>query len=339
MIHLPARFWKWRMRGAALYFINQIHSGEKTAPLGDYNGIIATDMMSMADFKALAGKKCPPAFVYFHENQITYPLAPGESRDFQFGFTNISTACAADQIIFNSKTHLDDFFSHLSPFLKKMPEYRPMWIIDAIRAKSGVIYPGCRFPAKMEPLPADVDAPPLIIWNHRWEFDKNPEEFFQALTRIHEKGYDFRLALLGENYQHVPKEFIKARDLFGDKIVRYGYVESKEEYIGWLKQGSVVVSTSRQENFGISVIEAVRHGCFPLLPTRLSYPEIIPAEFHDEALYTDQNDLEEKLSLFLEKPFRLNEARQKIARAMGVFSWENVIDLYDESLENLAQSG
>jgi len=49
--------------------------------------------------------------------------------------------------------------------------------------------------------------PPLVIWNHRWEFDKNPELFFSVLGQVDETGKRFRLALLGENYQNVPQAF------------------------------------------------------------------------------------------------------------------------------------
>ncbi|MBW1764571.1 MAG: DUF3524 domain-containing protein, partial [Deltaproteobacteria bacterium] len=86
LLTLPARFWKWRMRGAALHFFEKIESIER------YDGLITCDLMSVSDLKALLGPACPPILVYFHENQLTYPLAPGESIDFQFGFTDITTA-------------------------------------------------------------------------------------------------------------------------------------------------------------------------------------------------------------------------------------------------------
>lgn len=104
LLTLPARFWKWRMRGAALYFLKKISSVEK------YDGLITTDIMSLSDFKALCKPSCPPAMVYFHESQMTYPLAPGEHMDFQFGFTDITTGLAADRVVFNSHTHFDTFF-------------------------------------------------------------------------------------------------------------------------------------------------------------------------------------------------------------------------------------
>jgi len=334
LLTLPARFWKWRMRGAALYF------AEKISSIENYDGLITTDLMSLSDLKALLGSSCPPSLVYFHENQLTYPLAPGESMDYQFGFTDITTALAADRILFNSHTHLDSFFSILPDFLKMMPEYRPGWVVKAIRRKSGVLYPGCRFPDRQKQLPVSLEkeSRPLIIWNHRWEFDKGPKDFFDALDAVLDRGLDFQLALMGENFQSVPKEFIAAQKRYGHKIVQYGYVESKEEYYEWLNRGSIVVSTATQENFGISVVEAIRHGCVPILPDRLAYPEIIPEAYHSSFIYKGQEDLIERLSLIISDYPRFQEKVLKLTHAMGRFSWENLVDSYDEELENLVMT-
>ena len=319
------------MRGAALYFINQISSLEK------YAGLITTDLMSLSDYKALLKGHWPPALVYFHENQLTYPLAPGEHMDYQFGFTDITTALAADRILFNSRIHSDAFFSLLPGFLKMMPEYRPKWVVDQIRLKSDILYPGCRFPAQaVSGADSMREFPPLIVWNHRWEFDKNPDEFFHALDAILENGTEFRLALLGENSQTIPKAFIGARGRYGGRIVHYGYVESREEYIEWLRRGSIVISTAQQENFGISVVEAIRYGCVPLLPARLVYPEIIPDAFHSRVLYKDTDELVEMLIELITQYSGFQELRRKLSTAMGKFAWENLIDRYDEELEKLA---
>jgi glycosyltransferase involved in cell wall biosynthesis len=333
LLTLPARFWKWRMRGAALYFI------KKAPALENYNGLITTDLMSLSDFKALSKGDCPPALVYFHENQLTYPLAPGEHTDYQFGFTDITTALAADRIIFNSRTHRHAFFEGLPGFLKMMPEYRPGWVVDEIRAKAGVLYPGCRFPAEdLAVQRVSSELPPLIIWNHRWEFDKNPLDFFDALDAALDDGAEFSLALLGENFQAVPKAFIRARSRYGRRIVQYGYVESRAEYIKWLQRGAIVISTAEQENFGISVVEAIRCGCMPLLPARLAYPEIIPDSFHSRVLFHDKKDLAAKLSLLIKDYSKFQDHRSRLSQAMGRFAWENLIDRYDEELEKLAHA-
>ena len=332
LLTLPARFWKWRMRGAALYFV------KKASDLQGYHGLITTDLMSLSDFKALTGGNCPPALVYFHENQLTYPLAPGEHMDYQFGFTDITTALAADRILFSSRTHHQAFFKDLPRFLKMMPEYRPGWVVDEIRLKADVLYPGCRFPAKgAHSADSSRDLPPLIIWNHRWEFDKNPDNFFHALDAVLAHGAEFRLALLGENFQAVPKAFIGARARYGDRIVQYGYVESRTEYLKWLKQGAIVISTACQENFGISVVEAIRYGCIPLLPARLAYPEIIPQRFHNRVLYQNTDELVEKLLRRLTDPSGFEHLRHELSKEMAKFAWENLIGRYDNELERLAR--
>ena len=332
VVHLPARFWKWRMRGAALHFIHSIDN------LPAYDGMITSGLMSLADFTALCGGCRPPALVYFHENQLTYPLAPGEKMDLQFGFTDITTALCADRVLFNSRFHFDQFFNTLPGFIAQMPEYKPGWVVDAIRNKSGILHPGCQFDGDT-PTPASLPpGPPIIIWNHRWEFDKQPERFFSALDQIDRKGIDFRLAILGENYQAAPREFVNARRRFSDKIVEYGYVRSKDAYVDWLKKGYVAVSTAIQENFGIAMVEAMRFGCLPLLPNRLAYPEVLPREFHSDFLYRDDADLVKKLATLLRYPERFVCHRPVLAAMMARHAWSAVVGHYDRELASLARA-
>ena len=334
LISLPARFWKWRMRGAALHFIKKCGRS-----LSDYDGLITSDLMSLADFKAITTTACPPSLVYFHESQLTYPLAPGEEMDYQFGFTDITTALAADRVLFNSETHKNAFFSTLPGFLKMMPDCRPNWVIDAIKGKVAVLHPGCRFPANdgTEIQLPESDAP-LIIWNHRWEFDKDPESFFDVLDTVLQSGCEFGLALLGESARAVPKSFIGAQDRLGKRIVQYGFVDSRNDYINWLRRGDITVSTAIQENFGIATVEAIRYGCFPLLPQRLSYPEIVPDEFHAQVFYENKADLIVKLINCIKHPSRYHNLRTSLSEAMGIYSWENQIHLFDIELEKLARA-
>ena len=326
---LPARFWKWRMRGAALYFVQTVGN------LASFDGIITTGLMSLADFTALCGECRPPTMVYLHENQLTYPLAPGEQMDMQFGFTDITTALCADRILFNSRFHFDQFFTTLPGFIDRMPEFKPRWAIEAIRNKAGILHPGCHFDsAPMEPAPLP-SGPPLIIWNHRWEFDKNPEAFFTALDQVDRMGIDFRLAILGENCQVKPRVFMDARSRFGKKMVQYGYVKSKHNYVDWLRKGYVAVSTAIQENFGIAMVEAMRNGCLPLLPHRLAYPEILPKEFHSNFLYRSNDELADQLAGMLRHPDRFYGHRPVLSDMMARYAWSSVIDQYDRELDSL----
>ena len=97
------------------------------------------------------------------------------------------------------------------------------------------------------------------------------------------------------------------------------------------------MSTSQQENYGISVIEAVRHGCRPLLPNRLSYPEIIPDRFRAGRIYGDFNHLVELLANSLAKPTSAEDI--ELSNAMSKYSWEHLIGEYDARLSRAAADG
>ncbi len=105
LITLPDRFWKWRMRGAALYMAPRL------PPLERFDLIMATNLVSMSDLRALLAPRHLPTVVYFHENQLTYPVASGDRRDVHFGFTDITTALTADEIWFNSHSHREAFMA------------------------------------------------------------------------------------------------------------------------------------------------------------------------------------------------------------------------------------
>ena len=89
----------------------------------------------------------------------------------------------------------------------------------------------------------------------------------------------------------------------------------------------------------MSVIEAVRHGCLPLLPDRLSYPEIMPADAHSRILYGSPAEMVDKLADMLLKPAQYLKLRQRLALAMDAFSWENRIGFFDEQLAGMARPG
>jgi len=318
------------MLGAALHIVGNI------PPLEKYDGIIVTDLFNLADFKALVGSGCPPVLAYFHENQMTYPQPPGDKGVFHLGMINITTAIVADMVAFNSEMHKDAFLKAVPEFLKRGRDFRPKGIADKIRKKSEVLYPGIKLP-----FVGDVEAkkqtdPPLIVWNHRWGFDKNHQVFFSVLDELNDTGLDFRLALMGENFGKIPQEFNNAEKKYKEKILQFGYVTLREEYEKWLKRGAIVISTAMQENFGISVIEAMIMGCVPLLPDRLSYPEILPEKYHEHFLYKNRHDLFEKLFLIISDYKRYEEIQGLLAQEMMSFSWENIVGKYDRVLERLA---
>jgi len=325
---LPPELWKWRLRWAALALSRKILHGPRAHVL------LASSMMDAAHLKALLGPQAPPMAFYFHENQLGYPTPASKGTDLHLGIINVASALAADVVVFNSRFHRDDFLGRLPGFLRQLPPPRPAGLVAALRRKTRILHPGVDLPLPpRERAPGD---PPVILWNHRWEFDKNPGHFFRVCYQLQERGVPFRLILLGENSQFVPKPFLNARERLGAQIIHYGWASTRREYLRWLALGDVVVSTASQENFGIAVVEAVAAGCYPLLPRALSYPEVLPPRMHADHLYRDLPDLLARLEALLTHPERIAAGRKRRHQAMERYSWERLAPRYDALLSRLA---
>lgn len=175
---------------------------------------------------------------------------------------------------------------------------------------------------------------PTILWNQRWEFDKNPAGFFAALRQFKAEGGRFNLIVCGESFQKTPEPFEQAEKEFATEIVHFGFA-SRERYQELLNQSDIVISTAYHEFFGISILEAIHAGAFPLLPDRLSYPELIPAEFHPDVLYKNRVDLISKLHSIT---FRLSSTQASTTNMQSIaepYNWTRIIGQYDQEFESL----
>lgn len=317
LLSLPARKWKWRMRLAAPYYAELL---EKMAP---FDCVLCSTYVDIATLKALAPTwfKKVPVICYFHENQFAYPVRQEDDRDFHFALTNLTSALAADRLAFNSEYNLSSFLEGCRSLLRKTPDMKLPDYETRIREKSSVLPPSLDFAEIDNGADCKKEKPPLIIWNHRWEHDKNPETFFKTIFALERSGVSFKLAVLGESFQRRPLIFDEARKRLAHRLVHFGYVKERREYIRWLKKGALVVSTAEHEFFGIAVLEAVRAGCRPLLPSRLSYPELFPDDF----LYED-GELPARLYNSLSQG---GLGRKEALRLTEKFAWENLSANYE----------
>ena len=333
IVSLPGRFWKWRMRGASLEFIR------KGISLQQYDLVLAGNLMDLAVWKALQPSYPIPLILYVHENQLAYPVKEGEIRDFQYGWTDYTNLLCADTIIYNSLFNKASFFGELKTLISRLPDCRPDTDFADLKKRISIIPPGCSLAEtfRKEEKFENTDRQPLILWNHRWEHDKNPEEFFSLLRKLKKKRVPFRLALLGESYSNTPPCFSRAAEEFKDELVQYGYLEDKEIYRSWLNKADFVLSTSLQENFGISIVEAVSYGAIPLLPDRLAYPEVLPECFHQDLLYRSREDFFQKWNT-LTRRNDLPVLRKKLADAMEPYSWQNISARFDTIFKETAKN-
>ncbi len=303
------------MRLAAISFAGELAN----RPAADL--ILCSTFVDVAALRALGPKWVNevPIYTYFHENQFAYPVQVESERDFHFALTNYTSALASDSLAFNSRYNLESFLLGVRGLLKKADDMELPDGEELIRAKSSVIPPGLDF-SMFSPVDSTEEGgtsrESVIVWNHRWEHDKNPDLFFKTLFLLDREKIPFKLAVLGQSFQRRPAIFAEAQKKLAHRILHFGFCQSREEYAGWLQKGDLVVSTAEHEFFGLAVLEAVRAGCRPVLPNRLAYPEL----FSKEYLF-DGNTLYPALISALKKG-RLDHEESR--RLTAGFAWEKV---------------
>ncbi|CAH1366761.1 unnamed protein product [Tenebrio molitor] len=301
VITLPAKKWHWRARCGAL----MIH--ELIPPITTEKILFCSSVLNLAELLGIRPDlHILKKVVYFHENQLIYPVREVKDRDIQYAYNEITTCLAADIILFNSNFNKISFLENIKKILKILPDWRPKNLESKIEKKSQVIYFPVAFPRISL---CEVSNTTLhIVWPHRWEFDKGPDDFFSVLFKLKENKFPFKVSILGEFFTDNPLIFSKAKDILKDEIINFGYVDNKADYYDILASAHVVVSTAKHEFFGVAVLEAVYCGCYPLLPNSLVYPELYPAE----CLFSDLDDLYIKLRDFCSNPKSAREARHKM---------------------------
>ena len=91
-----------------------------------------------------------------------------------------------------------------------------------IKNKSDVLDLGLDF-SNFKSTSSQKTDTPTILWNHRWEYDKNPELFFDVMKKIKDKEIDFNLIIIGESFGNSPKIFEQAKIEFEKHIIKWGY--------------------------------------------------------------------------------------------------------------------
>ena len=336
VLSLPGRFWKWRMHGGAVTLAQRFRETRSRPDL-----ILSTDMLDLTTFLALTRDLTHdiPVALYFHENQLTYPMRAGEKRDLHYGFINYASALLADAVFFNSAYHMDTFFDYLPKLLKHFPDYNELRTVTALHRKSSVMSLGLDL--RRHDVYRENTAPlalPAILWNHRWEYDKNPQQFFKAVHALRNMGLDFNLILLGESFRVKPEEFLQAREQLGSRIVQFGYVEEFAAYSAWLWAADLCISTAHHEFFGIATAEAIYCGGFPLLPNRLVYPDLVPTGLHPICLYESFGELVTRSRDFLRGQRPGGAEMRALREHIAQFDWSEVAPQYDRRLAEVTNA-
>lgn len=280
VLTLPGRHWKWRMRGAAPYW-----ALDKRATLeAGYDLVFASSYVPLAELYGLVPELAgTPSILYFHENQLAYPVQSAfhSERDHHFGVSQLVSGLAASRLVFNSAYNRDSFLDAGRALLRRLPDRIPPGWIEALEARSEVL----GLPLSLPDLPDEAFAGPtpsphgpLILWNHRWEHDKGPEDFAQAILQLAKEGLPFELALCGQRFKALPEGFGRLAEVLGDRVLAFGDAEDRATYEGWLRRADLAVSAAHHEFFGVAMLEAAHFGADCLVPDDLAYPELFGRE-------------------------------------------------------------
>jgi glycosyltransferase involved in cell wall biosynthesis len=330
LLSLPGRYFSWRIRGNPLSFFTE-NFDQLNQP---YELVLATSMVDLATLRGLVpALSNTPCALYFHENQFEYPKSDNQRKDVDPAMINLYSALAADTLIFNSQFNRDSFIQGVDALLKKLPDHCPESLSSVLSQKSHVIPVPIDEPSNnTQPINLNNSTevkPTALLWNHRWEYDKGPERLYYFLQALNNKGINFTLAVVGESFRNSPKIFDTIQKEFSSHITHWGYLPKKEDYLNLLAKSDVVLSTAIHEFQGLAVLEAVSYGCIPLVPDRLAYREIFPAEYRypsiDDSLI-EADGMASKLEQWLQD--RIFPEAPNVDH----FYWKNIKEQYKQKL-------
>jgi hypothetical protein len=117
-----------------------------------------------------------------------------------------------------------------------------------------------------------IEEPITILFPHRVHPDKGPDEFVAYCKALRREAPNLGIDVQVRFKPHSAKW--RAAEEFVS--VSYGRPLSREGLFDLFRSADFVFSSALHENWGLAVMEAVACGCRPVLPDRLSYPELHP---------------------------------------------------------------
>lgn len=325
----PARHFSWRLRASGWLWALADDPDFKQR----YDLVIATSLVDLSTLKA----RCPalrdvPVWIYCHENQFAYPLSDRQQASHQtdWQFQNIVNLLSADWISFNTRYNRDTFFDGATKLLKRFPEPLPGKPLQRLKRLSDVLpVPLTDELASLRDQPKEPD---LIVWNHRWEWDKQPDRFLNALVRLKQAGVGFRLAMLGFGGGRTA-EFDDQREALGERVMHWGEA-SKDTYRDWIGRAGIGVSTAIHDFQGLSMLELAQAGATVVVPNRLAYPECLPgASFYPGSEKDPARDVDDLVTVLT----ALLNGEAEPAPIRGRFPlWRDLAESYRDKMNIIA---
>lgn len=331
-LSLPPRHFTWRIRSNGLYWAFE----ELDTLSRDYDLLIATSMVDLATLRGLVpGLAQTPTVVYFHENQFAYPAGRQRQDNMEPLLVPIYSALCANRVLFNSCYNRDTFLAGIESFSRAMPEPVPGQALNDLEQATVI-------PVSLPETTLNHDTGDdclNLLWNHRWEYDKDPQLLLEIIRHCQKLNLPMRVHIVGQQFREQPAEFQEMDKLLqqwshssGIGRGEFGYLD-EGKYRKLLAGCDVVLSTALHDFQGLAIQEACQSGCSPLAPNGLAYPEYLPSD----CLYErGNNNTAETVAGRLQFLIEQKRNGKPLPQAeMGEFSSERVRKRYLEVFEDL----
>ena len=144
-----------------------------------------------------------------------------------------------------------------------------------------------------------------VAFPHRLEVDKGVIDFIEITQEL--KTTNFLITCPQEKTNISQNKYY--RELAKQSNVTFKYGQNYNQHLRTLSQCKVVLSCAKQENFGYSILKAVKSGAIPVLPNRLSYQEMYASQY----LYSNRTECIKLITTSLkngESKIKLNRTKQ-----------------------------
>lgn len=338
---LPPRHFSWRIRGNSLIWATT----EKALLEQPYDLLIATSMVDLSSLRGFIPKLAQiPTLVYVHENQFEYPDNRSNRTNVEQLLVPLYSALCADTLAFNSAYNRNSFLKGARSLLEKLPEQFPDSIIDTLTQSIvlPVPLPNQAQPKITDPVPSK--APLSVVWNHRWEYDKGPGLLLECIRQIAVRSLAVQLHIVGQQFRQQPAEFEEINTILNQHAKdcqldrgRFGFLPDKSDYAALLASCDVVLSTAIHDFQGLAIQEACLHGCLPLTPDALAYPEYVSAENRFPVLASNkataklavdklENYLKEKMITGLQSGVDLTQYQGEVIKQRYKVEFDELLD-------------
>lgn len=158
----------------------------------------------------------------------------------------------------------------------------------------------------------------LVITN-RFDYEKRPNLSLDFALIMKHRHPDLEIVVTTSRPKFTSNkawlvEYARALEAQGVITIKEGL--TKAEYHAELASASVMLSNTMEENFGYCVVEAMLHGCAPLVPKAFSHPEVLESEFctGEEFMFECEDEIIPKIEKLLNQGYSVKDLQDGVRK-------------------------